>query len=198
MCSDITGVILCGGKSSRMNNDKALLELNESTLIEIIFNKLKNIFQDVLISANDVEKYKFLKAKIIKDIYTDRGPLAGIHSALKNSESVKIFVTACDIPLVPTELISYLLKHNSNKEIILPKFKDRIQLLCGIYSKSIIPAIERIFNLADRKGAMFELMEFVPTEIIEVDEFEFVNSDIFLNVNTPEDFDKIKKIFNSN
>ncbi len=45
---------------------------------------------------------------------------------------------------------------------------------------------------------MFELIEFVPPEIIEVDEFEFANSDIFLNVNTPEDFDKIKKILNSN
>ncbi len=105
-----TGVILCGGKSSRMNTDKALLKLGESTIIEIIYNKLKNIFKEVLISANDIEKYKFLNAKIIKDIYTDRGPLAGIHSALKYSESEKIFVTACDIQLVPTELINYLLK----------------------------------------------------------------------------------------
>jgi molybdopterin-guanine dinucleotide biosynthesis protein A len=198
MCPDITGVILCGGKSSRMNTDKALLKLGESTIIEIIYNKLKNIFQEVLISANDLEKFKFLNAKIIKDIYADRGPLAGIHSALKYSESEKIFVTACDIPLVPTQLISYLLKYKSDKEIILPKLKDRIQFLCGIYSKQIIPNIEQIFNSNDKKGAMFELLEYIPAEIIEVDEFEFANSDIFLNVNTPEDFYKIKKIFNSN
>jgi molybdopterin-guanine dinucleotide biosynthesis protein A len=181
-----------------MNTDKALLKLGESTIIEIIYNKLKNIFQEVLISANDLEKFKFLNAKIIKDIYADRGPLAGIHSALKYSESEKIFVTACDIPLVPTQLISYLLKYKSDKEIILPKLKDRIQFLCGIYSKQIIPNIEQIFNSNDKKGAMFELLEYIPAEIIEVDEFEFANSDIFLNVNTPEDFYKIKKIFNSN
>lgn len=88
----ITGVVLCGGKSSRMNTDKALLKLGEKTIIEIIYKKLKSVFDEVIISANDSEKYKFLDAQIIKDIYKDRGPLAGIHSALKYSEYEKIFI----------------------------------------------------------------------------------------------------------
>ncbi|MCK7517640.1 MAG: NTP transferase domain-containing protein [Ignavibacteriales bacterium] len=61
MRNDITGIILCGGKSSRMQTNKALLKLSDKTVIEIVAEKLKSIFNEVLISANDSKEYDFLK-----------------------------------------------------------------------------------------------------------------------------------------
>lgn len=197
MNSEITGVILCGGRSSRMKTDKALLKLGERTIIEIILDKLKSIFKEIIISSNESHKYEFLNVRIINDIYTNRGPLAGIHSALTYSNQEKIFVSACDIPLVPKEMIDFLINYQSNCQVILPKFQGRVQFLCGIYSKSINDIIEHILNSPTKKGALYELAENVSTEIIDIDELEFVSPDIFLNLNTTDDFDRIKRIFNT-
>ena len=148
MRNDITGIILCGGRSSRMQTNKALLKLGDKTVIEIVTEKLKSIFNEVLISANDSKQYDFLNLPVVYDIFIGKGPLAGIHSALKYSSTKNNFIISCDIPLISIELIKYLINLNSEKSILLPKSNGRIQQLCGIYSKSVIYEIENIFKLS--------------------------------------------------
>jgi molybdopterin-guanine dinucleotide biosynthesis protein A len=196
MIKDITGIILCGGKSSRMQTNKALLKLGDKTVIEIVTEKLKSIFNEVLISANDSKEYDFLKLPIVNDIFISKGPLAGIHAALKNSSNEKNFIISCDMPLIPVELINYLINVNSEKSILLPKYNGRIQQLCGIYSKSLVDEIENIFKLSEKdksiKRSVYELIERASIEIIDVDDLNFYGNNIFLNMNSPEDYELIK------
>ncbi|MCK7517639.1 MAG: NTP transferase domain-containing protein [Ignavibacteriales bacterium] len=63
----------------------------------------------------------FLKLPVVNDIFIGKGPLAGIHSALKNSSTEKNFIISCDMPLISVELIKYLINLNSEKAILLPK-----------------------------------------------------------------------------
>ena len=199
MRNDITGIILCGGKSSRMQTNKALLKLGDKTVIEIVAAKLKSIFNEVLISANDSKEYDFLKLPVVNDIFIGKGPLAGIHSALKYSSTKKNFIISCDMPLISVELINYLINLNTEKSILLPKSNGRIQQLCGIYSKSVIDEIENIFKLSEKdkniKGSLYELLERVPIELIDVDDLNIYNKNIFLNMNSPEDYELIKNIY---
>ena len=199
MRKDITGIILCGGKCSRMQTNKALLKLGDKTVIEIVTAKLKSIFNEVLISANDSKQYDFLNLPVVYDIFIGKGPLAGIHSALKYSSTKKNFIISCDIPLISIELIKYLINLNSEKSILLPKSNGRIQQLCGIYSKSVIYEIENIFKLSEKdkniKGSVYELLERASIEFIDVDELNFYNKNIFLNMNSPEDYKLIKNIY---
>ena len=199
MRNDITGIILCGGKSSRMQKNKALLKLSDKTVIEIVTEKLKSIFNEVLISANDSKQYDFLNLPVVYDIFIGKGPLAGIHSALKYSSTKNNFIVSCDIPLISIELIKYLINLNSEKSILLPKSNGRIQQLCGIYSKSVIYEIENIFKLSEKdkniKGSVYELLERASIEFIDVDELNFYNKNIFLNMNSPEDYKLIKNIY---
>ena len=199
MRNDITGIILCGGKSSRMQTNKALLKLGDKTVIEIVTAKLKSIFNEVLISANDSKQYDFLNLPVVYDIFIGKGPLAGIHSALKYSSTKNNFIISCDIPLISIELIKYLINLNSEKSILLPKSNGRIQQLCGIYSKSVIYEIENIFKLSEKdkniKGSVYELLERASIEFIDVDELNFYNKNIFLNMNSPEDYKLIKNIY---
>ena len=199
MRNDITGIILCGGKSSRMQTNKALLKLGDKTVIEIVAEKLKSIFNEVLISANDSKEYDFLKLPVVNDIFIGKGPLAGIHSALKYSSTKKNFIISCDMPLISVELIKYLINLNSEKSILLPKSNGRIQQLCGIYSKSVIDEIENIFKLSEKdkniKGSVYELLERAPIELIDVDDLNIYNKNIFLNMNSPEDYELIKNIY---
>jgi molybdopterin-guanine dinucleotide biosynthesis protein A len=199
MIKDITGIILCGGISSRMQTNKALLKLGDKSVIEIVAAKLKSIFNEVLISANDSKEYDFLKLTVVNDIFIGKGPLAGIHSALKYSSTEKNFIISCDMPLISVELIRYLINLNTEKSILLPKSNGRIQQLCGIYSKSVIDEIENIFELSEKdkniKGSVYELLERASIEFIDVGDLNIYNENIFLNMNSPEDYKLIKNIY---
>ena len=198
MRKDITGIILCGGKSSRMKTNKALLKFGDITTIEILTNKLSKIFNKVLISANSINEYSFLNLSIVKDKYINKGPLAGIYSALEASETEKNFIISCDMPLVSIEIINYLTDFNSNKKILLPKVNGKIQKLCGVYSKSIIEEIEKLILQSEignkLKGSVYELIERVPTELIDVEPLIFYNQNMFLNMNSLKDYEQIKRI----
>lgn len=202
MIENITGIILCGGKSSRMKTNKAFLKLGNIPIIEIMLQKMKQNFDNLILSSNNTELFAYLNVPIIKDIYLNRGPLAGIHSSLSSSSTEKNFIISCDIPLITVELIKYLSEYNSDKKIILPVLKGRIQQLCGVYSKSILVDVEQILKESqgnnEVKGSIFNLLERVDAEIVDVSSFSSPGDDIFLNMNTPEDYELIKKIYSAN
>lgn len=195
---DITSFILSGGKSSRMGTHKALLNIDGKSLIQRMVEILNSIFSTVVISSNEPQLYKSLEKKIIKDIYPGRGPLSGIHSALSYSSTERNFVIFCDMPFVNNQLINYLCNYESDKEIIILKADGRIQPLCGLYSKKILPDVELLLKESAQKesslkGSIYELLERVDTEIIDVTEMKFYHPDLFFNINTPEDYNYAKK-----
>ncbi len=199
MIKDITAIILCGGKSSRMQTNKALLKLGDKTVIEIIAAKLKSIFNEVLISANDYKEYDFLKLPVINDVFISKGPLAGIHSALKYSSTEKNFIISCDMPLISSELINFIANYDSDKKIILPETEGRIQQLCGVYSKSLLPIIEEIISESEKdeniKSSIYELIRRVPTDIVNIESLTLYDKNLFLNMNTQEDYEQVKRIY---
>ena len=200
MRNDITGIILCGGKRLRKRTNKRLFKLGNSSVIEIIFNKKKKVFYEVIISANECDEFSFFNIPIIKDIQIDRGPLSGIYSALKNSKTSRNFIVTCDLPLINSKIIEYISKDESGKEIIIPTINGIPQRLFGIYSKSVIEKIEEIFRLSEIdkmvKGSVYDLHQRVEVESIVVDHLQFYDDNMFLNMNTPDDYEKIKKYFN--
>ncbi|MCL4548580.1 MAG: molybdenum cofactor guanylyltransferase [Bacteroidetes bacterium] len=144
--SDITAIILCGGKSKRMGIEKGLLELNGERVIERIFKIVSLIFNKILLSTNDPNSYSFLGVPMVGDYCLNCGPLGGIHAGLNNSTTEKNFIISCDMPFISEEAIRYLTEYKSEAEILLPKADGRIQYLCGIYSKSILPDLEKFLS----------------------------------------------------
>jgi len=197
---DITAFILSGGKNSRIGTNKALLQVEAKPLIQRLIDLLDPIFSEVLISSNEPDLYNFTGKKIVQDIYSARGPLAGIHSALKFTDTSKNFIVSCDLPLINARLINYIINYKSDKDIILPVADGRIQQTCGLYSKNILNKVEKLLIESHQKnsklkGSIYELMDRVPTEIVEVDNFDFYSPNLFLNINTSEDYNYLKSIF---
>ena len=199
MRKDITGIILCGGKSSRMLSNKALLKLGDKTVIEIILTEMKKVFDEVIISANNCGDFSFLKIPIVKDIHINCGPLSGIFSALKESRTLINFLTTCDLPLINHLLIEYISKFDSRKEIVIPTIDGIPQRLFGVYNKSLIKKIEEIFEQSkvnkNIKGSIYELHERASVDNVEITHLAFYNDHSFFNMNNPDDYEIIKNIY---
>lgn len=195
MYSDITGVILAGGKSLRMGQNKSFLKLGDRTIIERIVELMKSIFSDVIIITNTPEDYRFLNLPIFEDIYKWKGPLAGIHSALSHSDTDQIFVVSCDVPLMSKEMIDYIIRYKSEKPIIFCEAAGYHQPLVGVYSKTILDQIKIFLTKNELNDKSFhKFLNNAEAEIINPTSLNFYKNELFFNVNRPEDFEEIKKI----
>lgn len=200
----ISGIILSGGKSSRMGTDKALLKLGDESVIERITKLMKSIFDEVFIITNNPDDYRFLNLPLYEDIFKHKGPLSGIHSGLFHSCANNNFFISCDLPLISEELIRFVVDYKSNKAARYCFAGGRHQYLAGIYSKALLPDIENIINsqqdIRDEKENRFAIknifMNF-EADTIEVEALPFYSENLFFNLNTPEDFEKLKRILSS-
>ncbi|MGA2295976.1 MAG: molybdenum cofactor guanylyltransferase [FCB group bacterium] len=200
MYRDITGIILSGGKSTRMGQNKSFLKLGKKTVIENICILMKSIFENVIIITNEPEKYQFLNVKCYEDIFKDYGPIGGIHSGLKHSYTDNNFIISCDLPLITKEIINYIINYDITKEIVITRADGFTQQLCGLYNKKVLPLIERIISVPDekenrnniqgkRKCRVLTLIERSNATIIDIEkEFAKYIKGSFLNLNNPEDY----------
>lgn len=207
MHTDITGVILAGGRSKRMGTNKALLKINEISIIESIRNMLQSIFEKVILITNTPEDYSFLSIEIFEDIYKWKGPLAGIHSALMHSKTEEIFVISCDIPLMTNEMIEYLVNFKTDKPITIAKADGFTQQLCGIYKKDVLAHSEKLLmeeqnseNPITKKCGckVLQLVKDCNAEIIDAELLPFYIKNTYLNMNKVDDYEMLKSILLNN
>ena len=185
-----TAIILSGGLSKRMGENKSLLKLNEKTIIEHSVELMKSLFSNVILITNTPKEYEFLNIPIFEDIYKNKGPLAGIHSGLFHSKTEDNFVISCDTPLMSSSVVKYIVNYKTQKLITLCKADGYIQQLVGVYSKSLVPIIETIFDNGERHS-VYSLLDRVEGEIIEIGKMDFYKKDTFLNMNNKEDYQYI-------
>jgi molybdopterin-guanine dinucleotide biosynthesis protein A len=186
MRTAITGVILAGGKSSRMGIDKALLKLHGRPFVAHVASMMQTAFDRVVLIANDPALYHFLGLEIFGDIYQDCGPLGGIHSGLVHAGGANIFVCACDTPLITRELIQHIASEPSTAAIVVPSFNKRIHPLCGLYAQTCLPVI--VDRLESRRLRVLDLVDQMNASILPITpDLPFYRADLFSNFNTPED-----------
>ncbi len=125
----------------------------------------------------------------IKDRYRNCGPLAGIHAGLLTAKSSEIFVIACDLPLIETEHVLYLIDvyKKSEADILVPK-TDRIHPLCGIYSKNVLHKIES--SLKRRELKLQKFLSETQTAVINITD-RHLQKALDMNINTEEDYLKL-------
>jgi len=132
---NITGIILAGGKSSRMGTEKGLLELNGSTFIAKIINAIEPLVNDILIISKN-KKYDILGCKRINDLIENSGPVAGVYTGLYHSKTQLNLVLSCDIPLITPNIIKMLILGYENEfEVIQLQSQNKTMPLIAIYNK---------------------------------------------------------------
>lgn len=189
-----SGVILAGGRSTRMKYNKAFAEVAGKPVIKIIINKFERIFDEILIITNDPEEYKQLKLPIFSDVYPRMGPVAGIHAALNYASHEKVFILGCDMPFISTNLINYMLDKLDDHDTVIPEIDGFLQPTSAVYNKKCIPVFTHCLeNNLLKLILIFKELDNIKLSGSELSRFGNVK-EIFLNVNEPEALNKARII----
>jgi molybdenum cofactor guanylyltransferase len=189
MKKDMTGIILAGGKNSRMQNEpKAFLKINGVRLIDNILSVYQKIFSEIIIVTNSPLSYmEFPDTVVVTDIYKGKGSLGGIYTGLFYAGYDHSFVAACDMPFLNEEFILYMINQKDKYDIIVPEPSAGVQPLHAIYSRNCLSHIKKML-IADKlkiTGFYKEVRTLgIPEEKIKIFDQD---GHFFLNINTPED-----------
>lgn len=202
--SKLSIAILSGGKSSRMGTDKALLPIEGKTMIEHIIAQVKDIGDEVIVITNAPEQYKFLGLPLFSDVLPDKGALGGLYTAIDAATHPYTLILACDMPFVNRDLLRYMSSLTPEADAVVPKIaapdgekkkSGMAEPLRAIYSKACLAPIRKCIDEDNLKMIAF----FRDVRLRWVDEAEIRRFDpdrvTFMNVNTPEEFEALKKIW---
>ena len=196
---EVTGIILAGGKSSRMGKDKGLCEFNGKALVSYAIEALKPLCGELVISANHFpEKYEQFGVPVISDEIKNIGPMGGIYTCLKHSTTQHNLVLSCDTPFVGTLLLKHLLGQVKNEQVVAPAHHTfLIEPLSSYFATNVMDAIKQAINNNDYK--LINLFKNVRFKSVLMDTLRPFNADqSFLNINSPEDFETAEKIISKN
>jgi len=194
----MTGIILSGGKSLRMGENKAFIEIEGVPIIQRIYTLFKELFHEVIIVTNQIELFKKFDSKIYSDLLPNKGALGGLYTGLFFSNFHYSFCVACDMPFLNKSLVQYLIKRIGDEDVIVPRTKDGLQPLHAIYSKNCLDPIKEIIEQG--KFKIIDIYHRVQVKIIEEADFISLDPfrDSFINVNTPKELLSILRVKESN
>jgi molybdopterin-guanine dinucleotide biosynthesis protein A len=188
--------LLCGGKSGRMGQDKALMSFLGRPLILRMLERLASITDEVIISTNRPEDYKFLDLPLYPDILPNNGALGGLYSSFRAAHNPIIAAVACDMPFASPSLFAYEYEQlcRSSADVVIPSSQQGLEPLHAVYRReTCLPIIQSAL-----KAGLFKLIGWLsqvdvkivpPEEFLPFDELNLA----FSNLNTPEEFQEAEE-----
>jgi molybdenum cofactor guanylyltransferase len=187
--TDITAVILAGGMGRRMGGlDKGLIEFDGRLLVEILIDKLQKQNVNIIINANRNQSvYAGYGFPVISDKLSDyQGPLAGFASAMAAVDSQYVLTLPCDSPLLSDQYIQRFIEchntpENNDAPISVADDGERLQPVHALINIDLLASLNTFLDNGDRKIDRW----YAQHQFNRVDFSD--QSDMFKNINTPED-----------
>jgi molybdenum cofactor guanylyltransferase len=190
----ITIAIQAGGASSRMGRDKGLVPLAGRPLIAHLLERVVGLGDEILITTNRPEDYRFSGARLAGDTRPGAGALGGLHTALSAARGETVLVLACDMPFASRALLEHLLSLAPQADVVIPRRGDEFEPLCAVYSRRCLVRVEEALDAGDRRMISF----FPRVRVLPVEEPEWRGLDpdgrTFFNVNTPQDLKEAERL----
>jgi molybdopterin-guanine dinucleotide biosynthesis protein A len=189
MSPNFSIVIQAGGESRRMGRDKGLVRFLGLSLVERIIQRVAYLADEILITTNQPEGYRFLDTPLIPDKIPGLGALGGLYTALSTARSPLVGVIACDMPFVSPDLLhaeEEILQQTQDAAII-PRHKNGNEPFHSVYRPEMcLPAIQQAIGEGLRRvDSWFNQVDihYLPETILKKYDPQGI---AFLNVNTPE------------
>ncbi len=191
---NVSGIILAGGKSSRLGQNKALIEFEGEPIIQRVVNVLHPLVDEIVLATNTPECFTFLGLRMVADLYAGTGALGGLHAGLSAIQSEYGLVVGCDMPFLNAALLEYMLLHKAGHDIVIPRIGDYYEPLHAIYARRCLPAIERSIESGQRRllgfASQMDVRYIDPDEIARIDPQRLS----FFNLNAPDDLARMHEI----
>jgi molybdenum cofactor guanylyltransferase len=193
---EVTGVLLAGGKSRRMGEDKRYLVVGEQTLLERGLGVLQSIFQEVLVVIAQDSPSLGVDARVMRDLVADCGSLGGLYTGLTQATTSCIFLVGCDMPFLDQAVIAQFTSRRATADIVMAKLGSRLHPMHALYGKRCLPALEQMIRTRQLK--IQELVSHASLRVQYVTEADLHNIDpsgrSFQNVNTQADLEAARSL----
>jgi molybdopterin-guanine dinucleotide biosynthesis protein A len=193
---EVSGVLLAGGKSRRMGEDKRYLAVGEQTLLERGLEVLQSIFQEVLVVIAQDSPPLRIDARVVRDLVSDCGSLGGLYTGLMQATTPYIFVAACDMPFLNQAVIAQFTSRRATADIVIAKLDGRLHPMHALFSKRCVPALEQMIRARQLK--IQEIVSQSSLRVGYVTEADLLTIDpsghSFYNVNTMADLEAARSL----
>lgn len=192
----LTVAIQAGGESKRMGQDKGLVPFQGQPLIMRVLNRVAGIADELLVTANQPEGYRFLGLTPVPDRQPGGGALGGLYTALDAAHHLAVAVVACDMPFVNPLLLAFQLQMliETGADLVIPRTPDGLEPFHAVYRReTCLPHVRAALQFDQRRvDAWFPLVkvhELTPEAVQPYDPLGLA----FLNVNTPEELKRAEE-----
>ncbi|NOY51138.1 MAG: molybdenum cofactor guanylyltransferase [Chlorobi bacterium] len=193
--ADITGIILSGGKSTRMGSDKGQKNFMGKPLVEYAIEALRPNCGNLVLSANRPLDYQKYNIQIIEDEIIGVGPMGGVLSCLKHAKNeINIFLS-CDTPYIDSSFIGFLIKNiDKNFDALVPVHpNNKAEPLCAYYNSSLINVLCAFIDKGDYK--LMNFLGSIKMKKLDLSDWEYYNPGTFSNLNSPGDLRNNNDLF---
>jgi molybdopterin-guanine dinucleotide biosynthesis protein A len=194
----VSGVILAGGASRRLERNKALERIGGQTLIERVIDSLLPLTTEVLAVVGQPEQATSLHlppaVRAVSDRYPGRGSLGGIFTGVDAAAERWSLVVACDMPFLNRGLLRHLIDETSDVDAVVPCLEGRPEPLHALYSKACLAPMEQMLQAGQLKIA--PLFEAVRVRYVDEGAIDRIDPGhlSFFNINTEADVEEARRL----
>lgn len=186
MIPDCTALIMAGGESRRMGQDKAELVLGQRTLLQTIATLMQTLFAEVVVSVREPRATTTLRQ--VCDDPAQHGPLAGLAAGLAQINTPWLFAVACDMPFITPAVVEYLAAQRGNHQAVVPVVQGHPQPLAAFYAASCLTAVQLCLQ-GTGKHSLRALLQQIQVRYVSEAELLAVDGALasFVDLDTPQD-----------
>ena len=186
--SEVTGLILAGGKSSRYGANKALVEVYGTLLIERVVRVMKAVFEEVILVTNTPEDYSFLDLPMVEDLIRGLGPIGGIYTGLATISTDAGFFVACDMPFLNAGLLRHMVKSRKGFDAVVPRMMGwMFEPLHALYTKNCLSVIKSVID--EHEYQLARCFQKIRVRYMDEEELRSFDPELWslFNINKPQD-----------
>jgi molybdopterin-guanine dinucleotide biosynthesis protein A len=175
-----------------MQQDKALLGWEDTTLLDHTLARLSAVTSDVALLPGATLRYADRGVRLILDAHGDAGPLGAVASALQSTARPRGLFLGVDLPFVSVALLEYLIQRSEGWDVTVPAWDRGHEPLCAVYTRECLaPILDRIENEALEMTSFWRHVRVQEIGLPELRAFGDP-SELFRNLNTRPDYDSAR------
>ena len=194
----MTSIVLAGGRSSRLGNEKHTEIVAGKSLMERTIGYLSTLSAEILIVIYNRQSKSvfssYAEAKTVVDLYPGKGALGGIYTGLVYSASFHNLAVGCDMPFLNLDLLRYMIDLSPDFDVVMPRIGELKEPLHAVYTKNCLLPMESLLKQGNLKIADF--LDSVRVRYVEKDEIDRFDPEhlSFFNINTRDDLERARML----